>query len=73
MPRTYVKIELDKTEFDIMCNYLDMSLFGRNNMKDPMVRILLPKIKYKLIDETKKGGKKKIDHEQNYRRLTANR
>ena len=56
-----------------MCNYLDMSLFGRNNMKDPMVRILLPKIKHKLIDETKKGGKKKIDHEQNYRRLTANR
>ena len=73
MKRSYVRLDIDKTEFDIMCNHLDMSLFGRNNMKDPMVRILLPKIKHKLIDETKKGGKKKIDHEQNYRRLTANR
>ncbi len=73
MKRSYVRIDLDKTEFDIMCNHLEMSLFGRNDMKNPMVRILLPKIKHKLIDESKKGGKKKIDHEQNYRRLTANR
>ena len=34
---------------------------------------LWKQFKHKLIDETKKGGKKKIDHEQNYRRLTANR
>jgi len=73
MPRTYVKIELDKTEFDIMCNHLDMTLFGRNNISNPMVKILLPKIKHKLIEESKKGGKKRIDHEQNYRRLTASR
>jgi len=73
MPRTYVKIELDKTEFDIMCNHLDMTLFGRNNISNPMVKILLPKIKHKLIEQIKKGGKKRIDHEQNYRRLTANR
>jgi|8_EtaG_2_1085327.scaffolds.fasta_scaffold205082_2 hypothetical protein len=73
MKRTYVKIELDKTEFDIMCNHLDMTLFGRNNISNPMVKILLPKIKHKLIEESKKGGKKRIDHEQNYRRLTANR
>lgn len=33
MARTYVKIELDKTEFDIMCNCLDITLFGRNDLK----------------------------------------
>jgi hypothetical protein len=60
MPRTYVKIELDKTEFDIMCNHLDMSLFGRNNLKNPLVKIFLPKIKYTLQQEAKKGGMKKL-------------
>jgi len=60
MPRTYVKIELDKTEFDIMCNHLDMSLFGRNNLKNPLVKIFLPKIKYTLQQEAKKGGMRKL-------------
>jgi hypothetical protein len=60
MPRTYVKIELDKTEFDIMCNHLDMSLFGRNNLKNPLVKIFLPKIKYTLEQEAKKGGMRKL-------------
>ena len=73
MARTYVKIELDKTEFDIMCNCLDITLFGRNDLKNPLVKILWPKFKYKLTEQHKKGGLKKIDHEQNYRRLTANR
>jgi hypothetical protein len=60
MPRTYVKIELDKTEFDIMCNTLGMSLFGRNNLKNPLVKIFLPKIKYTLQQEAKKGGMRKL-------------
>jgi hypothetical protein len=60
MKRSYVRIDLDKTEFDIMCNHLDMSLFGRNNLSNPLVKIFLPKIKYKLIEQTKKGGKRKI-------------
>ena len=29
MKRSYVRIDLDKTEFDIMCNHLDMSLFEK--------------------------------------------
>ena len=58
--KTFVRIDLDKTEFDIMCKVLDMSLFGRNNLKNPLVKIFLPKIKYKLIEQTKKGGKRKI-------------
>ena len=73
MKRAYIRIDLDKTEFDIMCNHLNITLFGRNDMNNPLVKILWPKIKYKLIEEHKKGGIRKIDHEQNYRRLTANR
>ena len=42
-------------------------------MNNPLVKILWPKIKYKLVEQEKKGGIRKIDHEQNYRRLTANR
>jgi len=73
MKRAYVRIDLDKTEFDIMCNHLNITLFGRNDMNNPLVKILWPKIKYKLSEQEKKGGIRKIDHEQNYRRLTANR
>jgi len=73
MKRAYVRLDIDKTEFDIMCNHLNITLFGRNDMKNPLVKILWPKIKYKLIEEHKKGGIRKIDHEQNYRRLTADR
>ena len=32
MKRSYVRIDLDKTEFDIMCNHLDMSLFETDQM-----------------------------------------
>ena len=60
MKRSYVRIDLDKTEFDIMCNHLDMSLFGRNNLRNPLVKIFLTKIKYKLVEQSKKGGKRKI-------------
>ena len=60
MKRSYVSIDLYKTEFDIMCNHLDMSFFGRNNLSNPLVKIFLPKIKYKLIEQTKKGGKRNI-------------
>jgi hypothetical protein len=73
MKRAYIRIDLDKTEFDIMCNHLNITLFGRNDMNNPLVKILWPKIKYKLSEQEKKGGIRKIDHEQNYRRLTANR
>ena len=73
MKRAYVRIDLDKTEFDIMCNHLNITLFGRNDMNNPLVKILWPKIKYKLTEQEKKGGIRKIDHEQNYRRLTADR
>ncbi len=73
MKRAYVRLDIDKTEFDIMCNHLKITLFGQNDMKNPLVKILWPKIKYKLTEEHKKGGIKKIDHEQNYRRLTADR
>ena len=73
MKRAYIRIELDKTEFDIMCNHLNITLFGRNDINNPFVKILWPKIKYKLAEQEKKGGIRKIDHEQNYRRLTANR
>jgi len=73
MKRAYVRIDLDKTEFDIMCNHLNITLFGRNDLENPLVKILWPKIKYKLAEQEKKGGIRKIDHEQNYRRLTANR
>jgi len=73
MKRAYIRIDLDKTEFDIMCNHLNITLFGRNDMNNPLVKILWPKIKYKLTEQEKKGGIRKIDHEQNYRRLTANR
>jgi hypothetical protein len=73
MKRAYIRIDLDKTEFDIMCNHLNITLFGRNDMNNPLVKILWPKIKYKLAEQEKKGGIRKIDHEQNYRRLTANR
>ena len=58
--KTFVRIDLDKTEFDIMCNTLDMSLFGRNNLKNPLVKIFLPKIKYTLQQEAKKGGMRKL-------------
>ena len=58
--KTFVRIDLDKTEFDIMCKVLDMSLFGRNNLKNPLVKIFLPKIKYTLQQEVKKGGIKKL-------------
>ena len=73
MKRAYIRIDLDKTEFDIMCNHLNITLFGRNDMNNPLVKILWPKIKYKLSEQEKKGGIRKIDHEQNYRRLTADR
>ena len=73
MKGAYIRIDLDKTEFDIMCNHLNITLFGRNDMNNPLVKILWPKIKYKLAEQEKKGGIRKIDHEQNYRRLTANR
>ena len=73
MKRTYARLDLNKTEFDIMCNHLNITLFGRNDMNNPLVKILWPKIKYKLAEQEKKGGIRKIDHEQNYRRLTANR
>mgnify|MGYP001335864536 FL=1 len=73
MKRAYIRIDLDKTEFDIMCNHLNITLFGRNDMNNPLVKILWPKIKYKLAEQEKKGGIRKIDHEQNYRRLTADR
>ncbi len=45
-----------------MCKvHLDMSLFGRNNLKNPLVKIFLPKIKYTLVEqEAKKGGKRKL-------------
>jgi|TARA_E500000318_G_C3519140_1_gene195640 hypothetical protein len=58
--KTFVRIDLDKTEFDIMCNTLGMSLFGRNNLKNPLVKIFLPKIKYTLQQEAKKGGMRKL-------------
>ena len=73
MKRAYIRIDLDKTEFDIMCNHLNITLFGRNDMNNPLVKILWPKIKYKLTEQEKKGGIRKIDHEQNYSRLTASR
>ena len=60
MKRAYVRLDIDKTEFDIMCNHLDMSLFGRNNLKNPLVKIFLPKIKYTLQQEAKKGGMRKL-------------
>ena len=48
MKRTYARLDLNKTEFDIMCNHLGISLFGRNDLNNPLVKIILPKIKYKL-------------------------
>ena len=60
MKRTYARLDLNKTEFDIMCNHLGISLFGRNDLNNPLVKIILPKIKYTLQQEIKKGGKRKI-------------
>jgi|TARA_E500000318_G_scaffold4814_1_gene4910 hypothetical protein len=60
MKRTYARLDLNKTEFDIMCNHLGISLFGRNDLNNPLVKIILPKIKYTLQQEVKKGGIKKL-------------
>jgi len=60
MKRTYARLDLNKTEFDIMCNHLGISLFGRNDLNNPLVKIILPKIKYTLQQEIKKGGIKKL-------------
>ena len=60
MKRTYARLDLNKTEFDIMCNHLGISLFGRNDLNNPLVKIILPKIKYTLQQKVKKGGIKKL-------------
>tara|TARA_R100001126_G_C4806109_1_gene139420 strand:- start:447 stop:638 length:192 start_codon:yes stop_codon:yes gene_type:complete len=60
MKRTYARLDLNKTEFDIMCNHLGISFFGRNDLNNPLVKIILPKIKYTLQQEVKKGGIKKL-------------
>ena len=41
MKRAYVRLDIDKTEFDIMCNHLKITLFGQNDMKNPLVKILI--------------------------------